>query len=162
MEIKLESNRKFVFKYLISSIILFTAIIIGLIIYCIFDKATFMSLFGIALSTIIDVIYIFVLIVICKKRKPQYMFNIDKIIYTKRDKEYEIKVSNIKSMTYMRMKWYEWVLALFFALLGDAGAFAFPVIKVVEKDEKEHELGFFSKKEVERLKSFYDSILEIK
>ena len=162
MEIKLESNRKFLFKFFIPLIVLFSIAIIGIIISCIIDKLTIGDLIAIIIFTVMDIIYILVLVVICKKRKPQYIFNADKIVYTKRNEERQIEVSNIKSMTYMRMKWYEWVLALFFALLGDTGAFAFPVIRVVEKDEKEHELGFFSKREVERLKSFYDSILDIK
>ena len=61
----------------------------------------------------------------------------------------------------MRMKWYGWFLSLFVALLGDCSGFSFPVIKVVENDDKEHELGFFSKKEITILKNIYGSMLDM-
>ena len=162
MEVKLESNRKFLLKIFIPLNVLFSIAIIGLIISCIIDKLTLGDLIAIIIFSVVDIIYILILVFICKKRKPQYTFNADKIVYVKKNKEYHIEVSNIKSMTYMRMKWYEWFLALFVALLGDGSGFTFPVIKVVENDNKEHELGFFSKKEIESLKKIYGSTLNIR
>ena len=160
MEIKLESNRKFLFKIFIPLIVLFSIAIIGLIISCIIDKLTIGDLIVIIIFAIMDAIYVLSLIIICKKRKPQYTFSMDKIVYTKRNEERQMEVCNIKSMTYMRMKWYIWFLALFVALLGDGSGFSFPVIKVVEEDGTEHELGFFSKKEIEILKNIYGSMLD--
>ncbi len=162
MEIKLKSNRTFLIKMIIVFIALLTLTIVGMLVCCIANKSSSGLLIAIILLSLFDCVYIIALIVACKKRKPEYTFNTSEIKYTKKNTEYTINVENIKSMTYYKTKWYDWFLLIFVILLGDGGGFIMPVIDIKEKDGKEHQLGYFDKKQVNEIQQIYGSLLTIK
>ncbi|MDE7394492.1 MAG: hypothetical protein K2M95_00010 [Clostridiales bacterium] len=162
MEIKLKSNRKHLFLIFGTLFALLTVGIIVLLIGSIVETFTRGDIAYIISFSIIDVISIFLLLFFGLRGKPVYIFNEEEIIYIKRNKQTVIKVADIESMTYLRPRWYDFFLVILVVLLGDTGGFIRRVIDVVEKNHITHELGYFGKKEVEKLAIMYGSLLSIK
>lgn len=163
MEIKLESNRQFLFKIFVPFVFLLSITIIGLLIYIILSSSNSISLIiPTIIIGIIDLFYISIIIVLKVKKKPIFIFNNKQIIYFKKDNKVIINVNDIKTMIYVSNKWYDFILYIFIILLGDSGGFNMPMLRIVEKNGKEHLLGYFSKQNIIGLKNLYYNLLIIK
>lgn len=163
MEIKLESNRQFLFKIFVPFVFLLSTVTIGLLIYIIISSSTSIPLI---ISTIIigaiDLIYISIIIVLKVKKKPIFIFNNEQITYFKKDDKITVNVNDIKTMIYVSNKRYDFILYIFIIFLGDSGGFNMPMLKIVEKNGREHLLGYFSKQDIIGLKKLYYNLLIIK
>ena len=129
MEIKLESNRQFLFKIFVPFVFLLSITTIGLLIYIILSSSTSIPLIiSTIIIGIIDLFYISIIIVLKVKKKPIFIFNNKQIIYFKKDDKVIINVSDIKTMIYVSNKWYDFILYIFIILLGDSGGFNMPML----------------------------------
>ena len=162
MEITLQSNRKFIYAIFGTLMALVAVAVFGLLIGCIIDSFDFGSLCMIITGSVVELLIIIGLICLGRKEKPTYTFNDEEILYTKKNSVAAIKVADIESIVYIRFQWYYAFFALFILLLGNIGGFLLPEITVKEKNQVEHDFGYFGKKDVERLKSLYGDLLTIK
>lgn len=163
MEIKLESNRQFLFKIFIPFVALLSTVLIGLIVYMIISLSTSIPLIiSIIILGIIDLIYVVIIILLKVKKKPIFIFNNEQITYFKKNKKVVINVNNIQAMTYLSNKWYDFIFYIFIILLGDSGGLFMPMLKIIEKNGNQHLLGYFSKQDIMGLKNLYYDLLIIK
>lgn len=162
MEITLESNRKFLFKIFIPSVFLLSIALIGLLIYINISSTSITLIISTVIIGVIDLIYIGIILILKIKKKPVFIFNKEIITYFKKDNKFTINVNDIKTMTYVSNKWYDFILCIFIILLGDSGGFIMPMLKIIEKNGKEHNLGYFSKRDIIELKKLYYNLLIIK
>lgn len=161
MEIILKSNRKALLKLSITFVVILTICVIGCVLGYVLDKeSTSDSLIGLCFCSVVDFGYIIALLILIFKKKPTYIFEEDKISYNKKGKVTVIKLEDVSSMIY------------YFAGFSDYIASLNPVISmkirhpsknlvVTDKNGKSHNLGFFEKKDVEKLKEIYGEMIQV-
>lgn len=158
MEIELETNRKFTLRILIPAVIIFSAVTITfLVLYLLKKQEGF--LVGLIVFGTVYLILVVGLFSLTYKRIVK--FNKTDIICSQKGKVVTINVLNIKQMTYVKMPFWFYFVAIFFFVFGE-NIFFFPSIEVEEQDGTKHNLGYFSKKDVAWLKDLYGDLLQTK
>ena len=156
MQIKLKSNRRFIFNILLPGVIIIT---IGVLFIAIAMLVEYDSEFLLPLIILagFDLVYILVLLITKFRPHPIYIFSSSEILVNRKKQQYKIETSNIELMHYYPFRWY-YIITIFAGALNEGGAMK---IHVKEKNGKKHQLGYIGEKDARKLKEIYPDLLTI-
>lgn len=159
MEIRLKSNGGNLYMFLkIMTIMIMTMFFVG-IIYSLITKES-PNIIALVVILVSLIILLAIIVVINHRPKREYIFTEKYIKYCKKNIEYVVQVDNIESMVYCRTRFYRILISVFIALI-DGGLYGMQEITIKEKDGTLHEIGYFSLKDIKRLKTLYNEKLII-
>ncbi len=160
MPIQIEANKKFLYKVFVPLLIVLSICTIVVSVLLAFPNGRNMeTIIVLCVMLVLDIIFIIALIRVKRNKKVEFLVDEEHISYTKEGETITIDVKNISSMEYKKNKWYEWLVMIFFFVLGDSGSSDIPSIFIVEKNGTEHKLGFISYEDAMRLKELYKDLL---
>ncbi len=158
MEIKIKSNSKWVFIILLPLAIIDLLLILILSVILINDYTLLNDLFvALIILGVIEILLTAVIISIKVFNVKNFIFNGSEIIIYKGSKFInKVEIANIEAMKYYPMKWYY----IFTVFLGIANVGTMK-LRVSEYKGEEHFLGFFSRRDIKRIKEIYIDLIEI-
>ncbi|XMB73004.1 hypothetical protein RJI07_03600 [Mycoplasmatota bacterium WC30] len=162
MEIKLESNRKFMLYYTISFAVVFTALLFVMFIGQAIGSWTIIEKPGdlgfVITIIVIDIILIIATLLIIFYKGKCYIFKEDAIEIYKHNKLIEsIKMTTIERMEYYPFRLH-YLITIFLGALPDGGAWKFHLFNY---EGNKYLLGFIGEKDAYRIKELYPNKVNI-
>lgn len=158
-EIKLKSNRKWIFITILpSAIIIFPFILLICIMLMVDFEQTYNLGIPFTLLFIlipVECIFIAILLVAKYKRGMSYVFDTNSIqVYSKDKLQYSINTKNIVTMRYYPFKWH-YIITIYAGALNEGGAWK---IHITDYQNKKYSLGYISYKSARELQKMYPKL----
>lgn len=161
-KIKLQSNRKWIFRTILPGAIIILAFILLILTMLIVDFETTWNL-GVPIILLyilvpVECVYITILLITKYKKGMSYMFSADRIeVYKKNIFQYSINVSDIDTMNYYPFR-FHYLLTIYAGALPEGGAWK---IHITTSSHEKYSLGYISQRDARKIKQMYPHLMKI-
>lgn len=164
MELNIKSNRNFLVKLFavfdVLFALLFAATLVAYLVEKGADYVSVKSYLWVVITSLSCAVLLTVAILVAKFYSGMhYVFKKDKILAYNREAPIDvISLTDVQTAYYKSFK-LKYIITIFFGDMSDGGAWK---LHVFLKNGEKKELGFFDKKDAEKIRAFYDNLIEIR